>query len=312
MHDDISLAQLEVFIACARMGSFSAVARDIGRTQSMISGNIAKLEARLGVKLFDRASRQPVLTEQGRAVLAHAQAIMHRVDELKSRARTFAAGTEAELSIAADAILPVQSLTRAVGSFRENFPGVQLRVHVETPSAAAELVLTRRCRLGVVGSLVDQNEALVVDPILNVTAVAIVARTHALASHPGRVPRTLIDKQVQLVVSDGAALAEGMPLGALSPQTWQVTDLQVKREFLCAGFGWGCMPLHIVEEDIAVGRLVQIDVEGLLPEMLGIPLSSVYRRDLPLGPAANWLLNQLAGRVGPAQLTRGLKADHRT
>jgi DNA-binding transcriptional LysR family regulator len=294
MSDDISLGQLGVFIACARMGSFSAVARELGRTQSMISSSIAKLEQRLGVMLFDRGARLPLPTDEGRALLVHAQAIMRCVDELKARASSYAAGTEAELSIAMDAMLPVSSLTRAVGSFREKFPGVSLHVHVEPPGEVAELVLTRRCRIGVLGPLPGSSEALVIDPILNVTAVTIVSGAHELAGRTGPLPRSLIEQQVQLVVSGRAALAEGTNLGAMSSQTWQVSDWQVKREFLCAGFGWGCMPLHLVEHDLATGRLVQIDVEGVTREMLGIQLSSVYRRDLPPGPAAQWLLDRLA------------------
>jgi len=294
MHEGISLSQLGIFIACARMGSFSAVARELGRTQSMISCTIAKLEVLLGVKLFDRSARLPLLTDEGRALLVDAQAIVRCVDELKARASSYAAGTEAELSIAMDAMVPVRSLTRAVGSFRETFPSVPLHVHVAAPGAVAELVLTRRCRIGVLGPLADPSKALVVAPILNVAAVTIAASMHALADHPDRVPRSLVEKQVQLVVSDRAALTEGTSLGAMSSQTWQVADLQVKREFLCAGFGWGCMPLHLVEQDIAAGRLVQIEVEGLTREMLSIQISSMHRRDLPPGPAAQFLLDQLA------------------
>jgi DNA-binding transcriptional LysR family regulator len=270
MADDVSLVQLRVFIDCARLGSFSAVARELGRTQSMISCAIARLEERLGVVLFDRSARLPLLTDEGRALLVHAQAIVRCVDELKARASSYAAGTEAELSIAVDAKLPVHSLTRAVGSFREKFPSVQLHVHVETPGAVAELVLTRRCRIGVLGPLPEPNEALVLAPILNVAAVTLVSATHALAGQPGRVPRALVDEEVH------------------------VADLQIKREFLCAGFGWGCMPLHLVEQDIATGRLVQIEVEGKTREMLSVQLSAAYRRDLPPGPAGQWLLDQLA------------------
>jgi DNA-binding transcriptional LysR family regulator len=294
MHDDISLAQLGVFIACARMGSFSAVARKLDRTQSMVSSTIAKLEARLGVVLFDRRARLPLLTDEGRALLVHAQAIMRCVDELKARASSYAAGAEVELSIAMDAMLPMRSLTAAVGSFRKRFPDVPLRVHVEAPSAVADLVLTRRCRIGVLGPLPEPIEALVIAPILNIAAVAIVSRTHALAGHAERVSRSLIEKQVQLVLSNRTALTDSTNLAAMSSQTWQVADLQIKREFLCEGFGWGCMPMHMVEQDIATGRLVQIEVEGLTREMLSIQLSSVYRRDLPPGPAAQWLLDQLA------------------
>ena len=301
MPDDISLAQLGVFTACARMGGFSAAARKLGCTQSMISNTIAKLEVRLGVMLFDRSTRLPLLTDHGRALLVHAQVVMHCVDDLRARASSFALGTEAELSIAVDAMLPARSLTRAVESFREKFPCVPLHVHVGAPGAVAEMVLTRRCRIGVLGPLSEPSEALVFVPILNVAAVTIVSRTHALAGHRDRVPRSLIEKQVQLVVSDRAALAEGTNLRAMSSQTWQVADMQLRREFLCAGFGWGCMPMHLVEQDIAMGRLAEIEIEGLTRQMLSIELSSVCRRDLPPGLAGQFLLEQLASGAAPSR-----------
>jgi DNA-binding transcriptional LysR family regulator len=72
MRDDISLAQPGVLVACTRMDSFSAAARKLGRTQSVVSLTVAKLEARLGIQHFDRSAGLPLLTDEWRALLDQA------------------------------------------------------------------------------------------------------------------------------------------------------------------------------------------------------------------------------------------------
>src|SRR5438552_3359580 len=74
MLDGVSLDQLRTFIAAADAGSFSAGARQLRRAQSVVSQTLANLEAQVGVKLFDRSRRAPVLTREGVALLAAAAA----------------------------------------------------------------------------------------------------------------------------------------------------------------------------------------------------------------------------------------------
>ena len=59
MQPNPTLDQLQIFHAVAESGSFSAAARRLNRTQSVISYAIANLEAQLEVKLFDRDWRAP-------------------------------------------------------------------------------------------------------------------------------------------------------------------------------------------------------------------------------------------------------------
>ena len=74
MLDGVSLDQLRTFRAAADEGSFSAAGRRLRRAQSVVSQSLANLEGQLGVKLFDRSGHLPVLTDQGRALLANARA----------------------------------------------------------------------------------------------------------------------------------------------------------------------------------------------------------------------------------------------
>jgi Bacterial regulatory helix-turn-helix protein, lysR family len=85
-------------IAAVDEGSFSAAGRKLRRAQSVVSQTLANLEGQIGVKLFDRKGRLPVLTEQGRALLAHARAVVGDMDLLKAHAKGLAGGLEPDLS----------------------------------------------------------------------------------------------------------------------------------------------------------------------------------------------------------------------
>lgn len=66
MLDALSLDQLRTFVTVANEGSFSAAARKLNRVQSAVSDLIAKLEANIGVPLFDRSNRYPTLTNKAK------------------------------------------------------------------------------------------------------------------------------------------------------------------------------------------------------------------------------------------------------
>src|SRR5712675_3703910 len=135
MLDGVSLDHLRMFIAAADEGSFSAGGRRLRRAQSVISQTLANLEAQLGVKLFDRSSRSPVLTGQGLALLAEARAVVSGMDVFKARAKGLSGGLEAELCVVVDAVFPLGHLTEAVTAFQTKFPATPLRLYVEALGA---------------------------------------------------------------------------------------------------------------------------------------------------------------------------------
>src|SRR5882762_3098887 len=131
MLDGVSLDQLRTFIAAADAGSFSAGGRRLRRAQSVVSQTLANLEAQLGVKLFDRSRRAPVLTKEGVALLAEARAVVSGMDGFKARAKGLSDGLEPELSVVVDVIFPLEGLTAAVAAFRGDFPAGSPRVDDE-------------------------------------------------------------------------------------------------------------------------------------------------------------------------------------
>lgn len=78
---DVDLLSLRTFVAVVEEGGFSAAARRVGRTQSAISLQVAKLEERLGTKLLERTSRSVSITPAGEVFLSYARRILELADE---------------------------------------------------------------------------------------------------------------------------------------------------------------------------------------------------------------------------------------
>jgi len=300
MLDGVTLDQLRTFVAAAEQGSISAAARKLKRSQSVVSQTISALERRLDVKLFDRKTRYPTLTDAGSSLLKHARHVADGADDFKARARLLREGLEAELSVVVDVVYPMAALTQAVGLFRARYPSTLLRLYVEALGGAIEPVVDGRCRIGIVGTLPAIPPELESNALLEVPFVTVVAPTHPLASVRGIVPKTEIEKHVQLVLSDRTSLSKGRDFGVLSTQTWRLSDMGAKLEFLRAGFGWGQMPIPMVQKDIAEGVLIKIRVEGIRPRTQFLPMFAVYRKDAPPGPAGRslveWLRRSSAAR----------------
>lgn len=293
MLDSVSLDQLRTFLAAAEAGSFSAAGRRLGRAQSVVSQTLGALERQLGVQLFDRSARYPMLTEAGTALVPEARAVAGRMDAFKARARDLAGGLEPELSVAIDVMVPIQVFTHAVRDFQAIFPNTPLRVHVEALGAVIQPVLDRRCAVAVVGTLPLVPPELAQERLRSLRMVMVASPDHPLAGHAAPIPKADLVEHVQLVLTDRSALSRGREFGVFSPRAWHIADLGAKHAFLVAGLGWGGMPYPMVEADLAAGRLVELEIEDGWPEGNLLPLLAVHRKDTPPGPAGRWLIERL-------------------
>jgi DNA-binding transcriptional LysR family regulator len=292
MLDGVTLDQLRTFIAAVEEGSFSAAGRKLRRAQSVVSQTLLNLEVQLGVQLFDRSQRYPRLTDEGRSLLADARTVADDVDGFKARARALREGLEPELAVAMDVMWPMDTLTKAAAHSRKTYPHTALRLYVEALGGVIKPVLDRHCSLGIIGSLPTVPDELQSEPLLDIPFVTVVSPTHRLAAMRGVVPMATVAREVQLVLSDRTALTEGRSFGVVSPLTWRLADLGAKHAFLKAGLGWGHMPLHMVKTDLESGALVKIRVQGVPRDTL-MPMSAVFRKDAPPGPAGRTFIAQL-------------------
>jgi DNA-binding transcriptional LysR family regulator len=287
--------QLRVFLTVVDTGSFAGAARKLGRATSVISYSIANLEMQLGVSLFDReTTKRPQLTDAGRAVLSEARTIANGMGSLRAKVKGLIEGLESEVHLVLDVMLPAWRVVDALKAFRETYPTVTLRLHVEALGAVTQMVLNRAATIGISGPLDMEIDGIERIGVGFVELVPVAAPSHPLALG-GRNPPGAGREHVQLVLTDRSTLTQGWEFAVIGTRTWRLADLGSKHMLLREGIGWGNMPLPMIQEDLDTGRLVRLD----MPDCKGGPyrLQAVHRTDSPPGPAASFLISRFEGQM---------------
>ncbi|MDB5723710.1 MAG: LysR family transcriptional regulator [Novosphingobium sp.] len=296
--------QLKTFLAVVDSGSFAGAGRQLNRAVSVISYGIANMEAQLGVMLFEReGTRKPRLTLAGRAVLAEVRTIGESFDSLRAKVKGLLEGLEAEVNLALDVMLPPTRVGAILRSFNLEFPTVSLRLHVEALGAVTALVLDQKAVVGISGPLSAGVKGVECISAGSLPMVPVAAPDHPLARME-RISPGAGREHIQLVLTDRSPLTEGRDFSVMSPRTWRLADLGAKHALLREGIGWGNMPLPMIEADLAAGTLVRL----AMPDHPGgiYRFAGVWRRDLPPGPAAAWLLHQFVQHGASDRDTEGL------
>lgn len=121
---DFTTSLLRVFVEVAARGSFTAAAPALGYTQSAISRQISTLEDEAGTALFDRLPRGVQLTEPGRRLLTHAQAVLDRLDAARQELADLHELATGRLRVAAFATADAALVPRAIATFHRRHPDV--------------------------------------------------------------------------------------------------------------------------------------------------------------------------------------------
>jgi DNA-binding transcriptional LysR family regulator len=119
---------LKAFVEVAAARSFSAAADRLHVTQPAISKRVHLLEQQLGTLLFDRIGRQVSLTEAGRTLLPHAQAILARMASARQALADLDADTKGLLKIITSHHIGLHRLPRVLREFSERYPRVELGI----------------------------------------------------------------------------------------------------------------------------------------------------------------------------------------
>ncbi|WP_313435694.1 LysR family transcriptional regulator [Stenotrophomonas sp.] len=270
---------LQAFVEAAALGSFSAAARRLRKTQSTVSTAIAHLEADLGVALFDRSGRYPQLTEAGRQVLGHAQDILAADTRLQQLSMRLAAPVEPRLTLVFSDVYQLDPEQRLLQRFADAFADVELEWLDAEGHDVLELVGNGRAALGLLPRQGSYPDALVAQPLAHYSELSVyVAATHPLAQAGARAAAQRARyRQVRL-----SAQADHEPAPAGS--AWTASDYLMVMEMAEDGVGWAELPKALVQR-YDRGQLVELTLPGW-PRRIHSDL--VWRRDAPPGPAALW------------------------
>lgn len=120
------LDSMRVFLRVAELGSFSAVARQLEVARSVVTRQVAALEAQLGVKLIARSTRSLALTSAGEAYLARCREILALVDAAEAGLAEEGATPRGNLRISVPLSFGLRQLVPLLLDFERTYPDISL------------------------------------------------------------------------------------------------------------------------------------------------------------------------------------------
>lgn len=271
----ITLREIEVFASiAAEQGNVTRAANSVGMTQSAASQALDKLEAVLGVQLFDRIGRRLVMNEHGRKLLPRARALLDSAGEMQEM---FTTGGY-HLRLGASMTIASYILPPHLAEFRAASPHAQVEMRVGNTHEIVAAVADLSVDFGLIEGPCH-HPALVVEPWCEDELIVFTAAGHPLAN------RT-VDRQ-ELALADwvlrelGSGTREEVErlLLPLVPGLNVVMELghpEAIKNAVAAGLGVSCLSRHVIGREIDAGLLVQ--VQAGLPG-LGRMLYQVRHRE---------------------------------
>ena len=138
--------QLKAFLETAETGSLSAAARKLGLTQPTLSRQVAAIEQRMGVTLFERVGKSMTLTPTGSDLLEHARAMGAAAEALGLAATGRSQALGGVVSVSATDAVAAVLLPPLVKKLREQEPDIAIEV---IPSNALSDLLRREADIAI-------------------------------------------------------------------------------------------------------------------------------------------------------------------
>ncbi|HEX6389425.1 MAG TPA: LysR substrate-binding domain-containing protein [Solirubrobacteraceae bacterium] len=136
----LDVKRMRVLREVAAKGSFSAAAESLSYTQSAISQQIAALEREAGTTLVERNARGVRLTDAGRALVAHAEAILARLADAEAELEAISGLRAGRVRLASFPSAGATIMPKAIAAFRAAHPGVEVQLHPAEPDDGIALM----------------------------------------------------------------------------------------------------------------------------------------------------------------------------
>lgn len=252
------LDAMQLFVRVAELGSFAAVAQQMGVARSVVTRQIAGLEAHLGVKLMARSTRRLSLTSAGTAYLEKCRVILNLVETAETDVAEERVSPRGNIRIALPLSFGLKRVAPLLLDFAARYPEVSLdmdysdrRMNLIEEGIDLSIRITRQLAAGDVARKIGVSQMKVV------AAPAYLAR-HGRPQKPGEL--THHEYLGYTLAGSGAPsfIVDGQPLAVPVRSRITASNGEVLIEAAVRGMGITCHPDFIVDDYIASGQVEQI------------------------------------------------------
>jgi LysR family transcriptional regulator, low CO2-responsive transcriptional regulator len=260
----ITLRQLQVFEAAARLGGYTRAAETLHLSQPAVSMQIRQLEEQAGMPLFDQIGKKVHLTDAGRTLYKHAQSILAQVHEAQLEFEEMRGVRRGQLNITI-ASTANYFAPRLLAAFCQRHPEVKVSLDVSNREHILELLNETDKDLAIMGRPPEASD-LVAHPFMENPLVVIAAPDHPLAQ-ARNIPLARLNEEtfISREIGSGTRMAAERffdEAGTRLTTAMEMSSNEAIKQAVQAGLGLGVVSVHTLEMELALGRLVILDVQG--------------------------------------------------
>jgi LysR family transcriptional regulator, low CO2-responsive transcriptional regulator len=260
----ITLRQLQVFEAAARLGGYTRAAETLHLSQPAVSMQIRQLEEQAGMPLFDQIGKKVHLTDAGRTLYKHAQSILAQVHEAQLEFEEMRGMRRGQLNITI-ASTANYFAPRLLAAFCQRHPEVKVSLDVSNREHILELLNETDKDLAIMGRPPEASD-LVAHPFMENPLVVIAAPDHPLAQ-ARNIPLARLNEEtfISREIGSGTRMAAERffdEAGTRLTTAMEMSSNEAIKQAVQAGLGLGVVSVHTLEMELALGRLVILDVQG--------------------------------------------------
>jgi DNA-binding transcriptional LysR family regulator len=247
----ISLEQWRSLLAVVDAGGYAQAAEALHKSQSAVTYAVQKMEALLGVKIFEVVGRKAHLTATGEVLYRRAKALLDEAGALEGAAGTLAAGWEPELRLSVEIIFPTWLLLQCFARFAEERPETRIELYESVLSGTEEALLQRRVDLAICSQI---PAGFMGDQLMRLRFVAVARPDHPLHRLGRELTLQDLREHRHLIIRDtGSQRRSGSWLGA--EQSWTVSQKATSIHAACMGLGFAWFPEDTIRGELERGEL---------------------------------------------------------
>src|SRR5688572_17603129 len=262
---NITLRQMRVFAAVARSRSFTRAARELHLTQPAISQQIKLLETEIGLPLLEHVGRQIHLTAAGDELLRYAAEVTELLREAGESLAAMRGLKRGVLKLGTVSTAKYFAPT-LLSAFAPAYPEVTIRFTVGNREEIIQQLASNETDLVIMGRP-PRELVTVAEPFAKHPLVIIAAPNHPLAGKR-RIPLQRLGSENFIIREEGSGTRAAMEHvfskhGVTIHASMEVSSNETIKQAVMAGMGISFISIHTVALELAVGKLVTLNVTGL-------------------------------------------------
>ena len=259
---NITFRQLQIFESVARHLSYTRASEELHLTQPAVSMQIKQLEQSVGLPLFEQLGKKVFLTDAGYEFNRYSSAITTQLDELKQVVDEMKGLKRGRLTIAV-ASTANYFVPRLLAAFCQQHGEVTVSLEVTNREQLLKGLVENRTDLVIMGQP-PQDMELVAERFMDNPLVIIAPPGHALAGAQ-QIPLKRLLEEIFLVREEGSGTRSAVERFFAANQLALSTPMEMSsneaiKQGVEAGLGLGIVSLHTLSMELALERLVILDV----------------------------------------------------